>query len=557
MIAATTPMGMKRTGPPPRYYLRRQEDMLVRMLAPFVVLLTLAFSSGATVAAQQGETVTVTFELTIKGEPPKGVPVPDTFQMTLFEGHSDDGLGHVFCGPGPKGSGEIECEGGETFRTGQMRFEKGSEVRYSIWKQSQSGSGGTFIGEQGGVRTLAEDTVIRVVFDYNKPGEEEQEADRGESTQVTPTFELTVEGTVPQGEGFYVQYETQDSRNTVASLWLCKPAEGCTGEGRKYSVEGHPLPSGTPIEYRFWRGEREELIRASDIYLTRDTTLAAHYAYTDGNGQEAKFAPSLRLVLNGAVPRGESFRVVWRVPTPKQEEDYNPEHEKLAKRPVLCEGAHAPVCEGGGKAYTTETVSSPRGRKVHYRVERTTGGFEETVVEGLATITGNHTITDYYDFPEAGNGWPHTNPATITYRLTISGTPPPGEVMRVHHGAVGLRNPRLPLCGEEGVPKCEGGGTVYSRSVTVTALPQHVYYDFVRNPDDEGIGIGSEYFQTGGDRVTRDVTYTATYTYGVGTQDEEPTTPGAMPSTGGGGMAKQESPRASCVPILVHGRILC
>lgn len=527
----------------------------MRMLASFVVLYTLAFSSAAPVAAKQGETVDVAFELTIKGEPPKGVPVGDTFQMIVFEGHSDDGMGHVFCGQGPKGSGETQCKGEETYRTGEMRFTAGGGIRYSISKETQSGSGGAFIGEHRGVKTLTENTVIRAVFDYNKPNGEEQDTDQGENVRVTPAFELTVEGTAPEGEGFYVQYETQGSLNTVNSLWLCKPDEGCTGNGRKYRVEGHPLPSGTPIEYRFWRGEREELIWASGIYLTRNTALAAHYAYADENGQNAKFSPSLRLVLNGAVPEEESFRVVWRVPTPEQEEDYNPEHEKLAKRPVLCGGDGAPACEGGGKAYTTETTPTPRGRRVDYRIERTTGGIEETVLEGLATITGNHPVTDYYNFPEAGDGWPHTNPITVTYKLTIGGRPPAGEVMSVQHSATGFREPWLSLCGGD-APACKGDGTVYTRSVSISTPPRAVYYEFVRNPDTEGLGIGAEYFQTGGDRLIRDAVYTAAYTYRTDPDSDKSTVPSALPRTGGGWMAKQESSRPPCVPILAHRHIL-
>jgi len=106
-------------------------------------------------------------------------------------------------------------------------------------------------------------------------------AQHSQQTTVTKTWTLTLEGDVPPGESFGVEYRDPAGRD-VAPLSFCGPiaASGCSGNGTSYT-RTLVVPQGFDLYFRIFRGQPFspdfEPIQDGWETLLADSTTAAHY----------------------------------------------------------------------------------------------------------------------------------------------------------------------------------------------------------------------------------------------------------------------------------------
>jgi hypothetical protein len=143
----------------------------------------------------------------------------------------------------------------------------------------QGGGKGTGAGDdqQGGVKPAAPDNQ------------------QGGSQTVTKTFELTLNGTMPEADAYYVAYAEADRVGSEASIIvLCgepgfesTPGEAaCEGDGKVYTGTAE-FPEGTEIEYGFFRKQaadaEAERFHSGTETLDADMTNTAWYTFGGGS----------------------------------------------------------------------------------------------------------------------------------------------------------------------------------------------------------------------------------------------------------------------------------
>jgi hypothetical protein len=130
-------------------------------------------------------------------------------------------------------------------------------------------------------------------------GDDQQVPDNqqdGDKEMVTKTFELTLNGTGPEGETFYVVYAETDREAAEGTfLIFCGDAElinseptdvDCVGEGTVYTQEIQ-VPAGTEIFFSFGhvpnQGEGEGFHEGTET-INADMTNTAYYTFGKGTG---------------------------------------------------------------------------------------------------------------------------------------------------------------------------------------------------------------------------------------------------------------------------------
>ncbi len=121
-----------------------------------------------------------------------------------------------------------------------------------------------------------------------------QETDTGKT--VTKRFELTLNGTVPEADAFYIAYAETDRVGSEASIIvLCgepgfegTPGEAaCDGDGVVHAVPVE-FPAGTEIEFGFFRKEaadaEAERFHGGTETISTDMTNRAWYTFGKGTG---------------------------------------------------------------------------------------------------------------------------------------------------------------------------------------------------------------------------------------------------------------------------------
>ena len=137
---------------------------------------------------------------------------------------------------------------------------------------------GTDIGEDVGTDTGTDDD--------QQTGDDTQQGggDTGQTEMVTKTFQLTLYGDVPAGEGFYVQYLRQgDSPDLQEALVFCgelieeEPEAPCEGNGTVYTVTAD-FEAGTTIDFEFGRHNADYTV--VEEWWTGTETLATDWTNT-------------------------------------------------------------------------------------------------------------------------------------------------------------------------------------------------------------------------------------------------------------------------------------
>jgi hypothetical protein len=146
---------------------------------------------------------------------------------------------------------------------------------------------------------IREDTSFTASVKGTVTGDEQQEPDNQQDGDdlVTKTFELKLNGDVPQGETFYAAYaETDRERSEGTFLIFCGDAElmnsepsdvDCVGDDTVYTQE-IKVPAGTEIQFSFGRlsaGDDEgEVFHKGTEVINADMTNDAHYTFGKGTG---------------------------------------------------------------------------------------------------------------------------------------------------------------------------------------------------------------------------------------------------------------------------------
>ncbi|MBA2362298.1 MAG: hypothetical protein H0V86_02060 [Chloroflexia bacterium] len=143
----------------------------------------------------------------------------------------------------------------------------------------------------GSGSALAQDGKTGAGDDQQMP--DNQQTGGGKGT-VTKTFELTLNGTVPEGDSFYVQYlEEGQTEDLTSNAVFCgelieeEPEPACEEGGAVYTVEVE-FDAGTTLDFRFGRHNEDytaiEVFHEGAETLDVDMTNAAYYTYGTGTG---------------------------------------------------------------------------------------------------------------------------------------------------------------------------------------------------------------------------------------------------------------------------------
>ena len=143
----------------------------------------------------------------------------------------------------------------------------------------------------GAGSALAQDGKTGAGDDQQMP--DNQQTGGGKGT-VTKTFELTLNGTVPEGDSFYVQYlEEGQTEDLTSNAVFCgelieeEPEPACKEGGAVYTVEVE-FDASTTLDFRFGRHNEDyteiEVFHEGAETLDADMTNAAYYTYGTGTG---------------------------------------------------------------------------------------------------------------------------------------------------------------------------------------------------------------------------------------------------------------------------------
>ncbi len=148
---------------------------------------------------------------------------------------------------------------------------------------------------------ITEDTSFTARVKGAVTGDDQQAPDNQQDggDLVTKTFELKLNGDIPQGETFYAAYAETDRENAEATfLIFCGDAElinseptdvDCVGDGTVYTQEIQ-VPAGTEIRFSFGRisaGDDEgEVFHKGTEVISADKTNSAHYTFGTDTGAD-------------------------------------------------------------------------------------------------------------------------------------------------------------------------------------------------------------------------------------------------------------------------------
>lgn len=297
---------------------------IVRYL--FIAALVLALGLGARGAAAQGEspwsgveapgadsaapsgdggpraagagTVTKTFELTIEGDVREGESHAVVYATSDPENELDV---IVFCGsPDLEGNPTPECEGNGTVYTGSVDLPAGTEVAYAFGRLNVNEPEDPEFYEEG-LETVESSMTNEAAFTYAGGGDDDGQDDDGQDgaaggDTVTKTFKLRLNGDVPAGDSFYVQYlEEGAGEDLTRNILFCgelveeEPKPACEGNGREYIAEVE-FERGTTIDFRFGRHNEDyseiEVVYSGTETLKTDFTNSAYFKYGAAGGEE-------------------------------------------------------------------------------------------------------------------------------------------------------------------------------------------------------------------------------------------------------------------------------
>jgi len=120
----------------------------------------------------------------------------------------------------------------------------------------------------------------------------------GGKEMVTKTFELTLNGDVPEGQAFFAQYLVEGQPEpTAGSVLFCADVSSdvpeCEGDGTVYR-ESVQLPAGSGLDFRFIRSDEVgdlELFHEGNETLNSDMTNTAFYTFGTGAGDDQQEVP--------------------------------------------------------------------------------------------------------------------------------------------------------------------------------------------------------------------------------------------------------------------------
>lgn len=425
---------------------------LIRSTVAVLAVLALVCSSVGKVSAQEQETVTKTFKLTLYGS---GRALDYLIEYTVGENAERQRL--VLCGAPSRPSCESSPQSLTYSRT--VSLPKGSHISFSLFQAS-----GEMLID---VLTEGEETLnqdMTNAFWYNQDNGQGGQGDgpaSGDDQQgrfsYSKTFKLTLYGT-PKKEMSVLA--TWVANGTSSSIAFCGPAlqgeysgiEVCKGHGAVYSIlkEGG-FPPGTNLTSRFYTcsGPCEPdtdimedpagvLFAKGTEAINSDLTNAAWYDFdTDegglGNGlgntqhddqqqdkdtadvqddqqagddQQAMVTKTFKLTLYGDVPEDQVFRVVYA------EGDHLPGRLEQPQVPIggvrFCgstRGVPAPKCEGGDGTVYTARVTFRLGTTITFSFR----GFgsldqEEEFHSGTETLNSDITNPAWYTFASEDAG---------------------------------------------------------------------------------------------------------------------------------------------------------
>lgn len=292
--------------------------MIRFVLYLFIAALVLSLGLGAHGAAAQGESpwsgveapdadsvaatdgdgpraagagaVTKTFRLTIEGVVPEG----ESHAVVYATSDSANPSGViVFCGsPDLEGNPTPGCAGDGTVYTGALDLAAGTEIAYAFGRLNVNESEDPEFYEEG-VETLETNMTNEAVFAY---GGDDDQQDAAAGDTVTKSFDLTLNGDVPAGDSFYVQYlEEGAGEDMTRNILFCgelieeEPKPACEGDGAEYSAEVE-FERGMTIDFRFGRHNEDyseiEVVYSGTETLGTDFTNSAFFTYGAAGGDE-------------------------------------------------------------------------------------------------------------------------------------------------------------------------------------------------------------------------------------------------------------------------------
>ena len=281
------------------------------------------------------ESVTKTSRLTLYGE----APPEELFGVELWvlgeDGLEEYGNQVILCAPSLYGEPVPVCEGdGSVYtRSTSERYVSfsippGSTVKYSFfrgenpnqrqrflqgtetlhrdmtnaaWYDFATGTGGTGDGpakgdiqddQQGGSKPTVPDNQQEDTEDAKRDNKGADQSPNNqqsgsEEDTVTKTFELTLNGTVPEGEAFVVRFGVADGdEGNTDFLYLCgeRAQDECAGAVTVYSGS-LKVPAGTRIDFAFVRTATGEVFHEGTETIHDDMTNTAWYTF--GNSVSA------------------------------------------------------------------------------------------------------------------------------------------------------------------------------------------------------------------------------------------------------------------------------
>ncbi len=245
------------------------------IVAAFLVFLVALLFVGSTHAQQN--TVVVTFKVTEKGAAPAdvshwGLYAPPEGDVSAVQLTDADGDG-VF-------TDSVDIAHGSTLGIAIVQVRGDQQTPPSEFPGTPSFFG--FI-------TVSEDMLFELGV-TNGMVDEEPRA----TPSVVKTFELILDGDVPSGESFGVEYNRPPEG---MPLPFCGPQAvvACTGNGTRYAQTA-TVPLGFNLEYRYFRGEArspsfEPFAEGSEVIDTHMTNSASYTVGGDGTQDTPSHLP--------------------------------------------------------------------------------------------------------------------------------------------------------------------------------------------------------------------------------------------------------------------------
>jgi len=239
---------------------------------------------GSASAEERGDSVVVSFRLTLVG----AVPAGESFAGSYNGSETDAAVPLGFCGHVRNLPVKPlrDCVGGGATYTFQRLILKGSEIEYRYFRNLGEPGGKTF---SPGRTTITQDATISATYTYRETPDEQR------AGTATKTFELTLNGNVPEGQAFNVDYNPTGVDHAFI-LPLCGRGADtkCEGGGTVYTVTAE-IDVGRRIAVRFVRvmtaTEEAEIFLEYTEMLGSDTTNRAHYSFSNAAREDGRETP--------------------------------------------------------------------------------------------------------------------------------------------------------------------------------------------------------------------------------------------------------------------------